>query len=103
MKLKVFRTVAEAVADRFFEAKLNFFIAAAENSEPFIKNFQSETPMAPFSYDDLTELLRIMMSKVMKPAAMKGKSNALIQISLDDDNVLSAANVDIGFSTKSAL
>ena len=44
-----------------------------------------------------------MMSKAMKPAAMKGKSSALIQISLDDDNVLAAANVDIGFSTKAAL
>ena len=54
-------------------------------------------------YDDLTELLKIMMSKAMKLAAMKGKSNALIQISLDDDNFLSAANVDIGFSTKATL
>ena len=44
-----------------------------------------------------------MMSKAMEPAAMKDKSNALIQISLDDDNFLSVANVDIGFSTKAAL
>ena len=44
-----------------------------------------------------------MMNKAMKPAAIKGKSNALTEISLDDDNFLSAANVDIGFSTKAAL
>ena len=55
---KPFTIVADAIADPLFEAKLSFFCAAAGAVEPFLREFQSESPMVPFLYEELSSLVR---------------------------------------------
>lgn len=75
---KAFETVVAAVNDPFFEAKFSFFITAAASVEPFLREFQSESPMVPFLYDELTGLLKLTMEKALKPEALKGKSKFVL-------------------------
>lgn len=101
---KNFKVVAAAVIDKFFKAKLAFFMSAAASVEPFLKKFQSEEPMVPFLYDDLIGLVQPVLEKVVKPEILKSTTlKSLCNIQLTEANLLSSTKVNIGFAAKVAL
>lgn len=44
--------------DKLTVAKISFFASVSAMCEPFLKAFQTPSPMASFLYDDIAHLLR---------------------------------------------
>ena len=55
--------ISQAAKDKLMGAKLAFFISIAEILEPFLKSYQSSSPMLPFLYDDLLSKTKRLMKK----------------------------------------
>lgn len=97
-----FETVTRMVKDPFLPAKLQFFISFASDIEPFLKEFQSDVPLAPFLYDAVTCIIKTQMNKVVKPSVLQSVSDIKC-IKLHKENLLNSKNIDLGIATKSAL
>lgn len=65
------KTAEMVVQDALFPAKLNFFLMVAREITPFLKLCQTDKPMLPFMCGDLTNMLRSLMEKFVKPSVMK--------------------------------
>lgn len=57
--------------DALFPAKINIFLIVAREITPFLKLYQTDKPMLPFMCGDLTNMLRSLMEKFVKPSFMK--------------------------------
>ncbi|KAL1379387.1 hypothetical protein pipiens_014936 [Culex pipiens pipiens] len=98
-KSKSFISVAKAINDPLFEAQLSFFSASAGHAETFLREFQSESPMVPFLYEELTALVRGVMEKVLNPDIIS-RAKVLSEVELSDKNLLPTEKVDVGIATK---
>lgn len=56
-KGKNYQTVLAAIKDNLTVAKLNYFSFIASILEPFLTKYQSDDPLVPFMYDDITSLV----------------------------------------------
>ncbi|KAJ8678193.1 hypothetical protein QAD02_013980 [Eretmocerus hayati] len=63
---KNFRTVSSNVKDELMPAKLSFCASVAAMMEPFLTEFQSDAPMAPFLYKELERMARTIMRRFVK-------------------------------------
>ena len=54
-------TLQEAIQDPLTTAKLQFFITQAQLLKPYLKKYQSESPMMPFMAEDLYNILESTM------------------------------------------
>lgn len=99
---KNFKIVADFVRDPLAEAKLAFFISLATLVEPFLREFQSDDPLGPFLYQEITYLMTIVMKRFVKPEVLEKNSSA-IKVELTHNNLIPASKIDLGFETKNAL
>ena len=75
--------IKESSANPLFKAKLACFVSIAKETEGFLTEFQSPAPMAPFLYDNITDLMRrVVKSAVLEAADTPRK---LIPIDVKDD------------------
>ncbi|KAJ8886454.1 hypothetical protein PR048_012665 [Dryococelus australis] len=70
-----FDVVLKAVKDKFLVAELSFFTVVTNLVEPFLCEFQTEKPMVPFLYDELTSVAKTLMERVVKPEVFEGVSS----------------------------
>jgi hypothetical protein len=99
-------TVRELCADKLASAKIAFFASVAAQCEPLLKRFQTQAPVAPFLFDDIINLLRVLMKSFVKNAVMQVADSAskLVKIDLPNkDNLCSYKEVDIGVGATRAL
>src|SRR5437867_8273640 len=101
------RNVAKTCDDSLVTAKLSFFSSVATMFEPFLRKFQTAEPMAVFLYEEMTNLLRSVLQRiVMKPLLEAAQSNAskLTKIDLQSkDSLLSYKEVEIGVGAQKSL
>ena len=79
----------ESAADPLFKARLACFASIAKATEGFLTKFQS---LAPFLYDDVTELIRNLMQRVVKSNVLEAADTPRKLIAVDlkgDKNLLS--------------
>jgi len=62
-----YRNLKTALGDKLLLPKLAFFQSVAEDVEPFLLEFQSESPLAPFLYGSLLKMLKSIMERFVKP------------------------------------
>ncbi|KAK1902110.1 NACHT LRR and PYD domains-containing protein 1b allele 2 [Dissostichus eleginoides] len=94
------------VQDDLFEAKLNFFLMVAREVTPFLKLYQTDKPMLPFMSEDLSNILRSLMEKFIKPSVMKNATTTvkLLQVDLTDPvNHMDVTKLRVGFVTERCL
>jgi hypothetical protein len=97
--LKSWKTLETAMSDRFLIAKVSFFITIAEDVEPFLRKFQTAKPMSPFLFDEMSQVLRTTLTRIVRSAKMGDSSTAMLNLNLDDTSNLKASKrIDIGFS-----
>lgn len=65
------RTVQELCDDKLAGAKLAFFASVAAQCEPFLRKYQTSAPMSPFLYEDIGNVLRILMKRFVKKSVME--------------------------------
>lgn len=83
-------------------AKLVFFITVANLVEPFLNEFQTDAPMAPFLYEDLKFLLTSIVERIVKKEILDDTLVTSIDLK-KRDNFLKALQIDLGFKTQKAL
>ena len=62
---KSFDPVKSGCQDLLAEAKLNFALTLAKQVQPFLTNYQSDSPLLPFLVSDLLEMLKSIISKFL--------------------------------------
>jgi len=102
-----FRTVKEALKDKLLPAKLAFFQSVAEDVESFLREFQSEAPLAPFLYGSHVKLLKTLMQRFVKVEVLESTPLQKIDVLKKSGdlyvNLLSAKDIDLGIVTRAAL
>lgn len=85
-----YNTVVDFLNDKLLDAKLGFMISVSVQLEPFLQFYQSNAPLLPFLYEDLHEILKSFLSKIVKSDIMEKITNAkkLVCIDLADENNL---------------
>ncbi|GBM88594.1 hypothetical protein AVEN_197640-1 [Araneus ventricosus] len=97
-----YKIVSEAIADPLLSAKLEFFRGLASDVEPFLEKFQSDEPLVPFLYEELSAVLMTQISRIVKPGAMD-EIKSLKDLKIPEKNILSAGEINIGIATKHAI
>ena len=90
----------------FTAAKLNFFSYIATFFQPFLTLYQTDNPMVPFLYDDLTKLVKKVMWLIFKPDVVNPctTASAIRKIDFDTkDNFRKVKDISLGFATEKCL
>ena len=98
LQTKSYRIIAENVKDQLLPAKLAFFMSVAKQIQPFLVSYQTDSPMIPFLYSDLSSLLRSVMEHFVKPALLTAASNVQIVDMTRSQNFCDYTKIDVGFS-----
>nr|CAD7401728.1 unnamed protein product [Timema cristinae] len=61
-----FKVISCSLKDKLLRPKLAFFLSLAEDLEPFLKEFQPDSPMSPFLHGNLLNILKTCMGRVVK-------------------------------------
>ena len=70
-KCKGYETLKGAVKDRLIIAKLQFFSFVASMVEPYLTRYQTGSPMAPYIYFDLKNLVVNLLKLFIKSEVIK--------------------------------
>jgi len=101
------RNVTKACEDPLITAKLAFFASVAAMFEPFLRKYQTAEPLAVFLYDDVTNLLRSILQRIVKKPLMEAaqiNASKLAKIDLTSaESLLCYKDVDIGVGAQKAL
>ncbi|KAJ8670696.1 hypothetical protein QAD02_001955 [Eretmocerus hayati] len=93
-----FVTVKDYVSDPLLSAKLGFLISVSTGMEKFLRVYQKDDPLLPFMYDDLLELMRSLISRVVKPdiLASRNTGEKLSKIDLSkNDNLIPSGSIEL--------
>ena len=63
-----FQIVSESQEDTLTSAYLGFFSFIASHIEPFLVKYQTDQPMVPFMYHDITSICRQLLELIVKPS-----------------------------------
>ncbi|GBL83428.1 hypothetical protein AVEN_110724-1 [Araneus ventricosus] len=101
---KNFTTITECIKDPFFAAKLAFFQSLAAAVQPFLTEFQSDAPLAPFIFKTLMSILKSVLDKFVKADVLEKNSSRLEKIDLAlSDNLLPSNKVALSFAVKDEM
>lgn len=96
-----YELVEEMLNDKFLKAKLAFFQTIASEIEPFLKAYQSDTPLGPFLYTDLNNILQLLLSRFIKPEIM---NSDISKLNVNDKgNSVGTKKINLGYMTRQAL
>ena len=103
---KTFEAVCRGVDYPVKTAKLGFFSFFASIFQPFLVKYQSKVPMLPFLYTDLSQLLRSVLTLVVKEDVLQACSSGLQLSKSDLDKQIMFKKkrcFHLGFATESNL
>ena len=106
-KTQSFETVQKMLKDHLLEVKINCFISMAKEVVPFLTIYQTDRVLIPFLGEDLKQMLKSLMSRVITRSVLKeqGQSSyGLMNIDVSKgENQKPAHKVDIGFVASEQL
>lgn len=98
-----YKLVIRCLENLFVQAQLTFFQALASDIEPFLKAYQSDNPLVPFLYFDLSNVLRIIISKFIKEDVLNNHNN-ISKIDVKNNvNIVKVKKTNLGYLTQTAL
>ncbi|XP_051165127.1 uncharacterized protein LOC127283960 [Leptopilina boulardi] len=89
-----YKKVTECMQDPMIGPKLAFFKTIATDVEPFLREFQSDWPLAPFLYSALHALLEKIMDRFVKPSCIRPDVDVYKQ-----ENLIHSQKIEIGFES----
>ena len=106
-KSKSFEIMAKELKNLdMIRAKLEFFAYTAAELEPFMREFQTNRPIAPYLYDRLQLILSSLMGRFMKEQVLNDAKSGSDLVKLDPkkaSNCLTNHEVEIGFGARRAV
>ena len=102
---KSYETLKTAVTDQFMIIKFEFFNFVAGMLEPFLRMYQTDSPMIPFIYLELKDLTTNLLKLFVKPAVIDGCKGGydLVEIKMVKENMLPLDKMSMGFATENLL
>lgn len=103
---KNYGIAAEFLKDKFLEAKLAFLISVCFELERFLTIYQSNDPLLPFLYNDVYNLMKDLLARILKSEVLKEIKTPKDLLSVDlekKDNLCLPSRVDIGVGAVKAL
>ncbi|CAH0549771.1 unnamed protein product [Brassicogethes aeneus] len=101
-KCKSFEILQKLVNDELLPAKLAFFEMFAREIEPFLNEFQSDKPLAPFLHTALTEIVHNAMTRIIKKEVLDSTPIKNIDIN-NSKNLKFTKDVEVGFGARKLL
>ncbi|KAJ8677964.1 hypothetical protein QAD02_014195 [Eretmocerus hayati] len=101
-----YHKIKEFLEDDFLKAKLSFMVSIDMQIQPFLVKYQTVKPMVPFLMNDLYDLLKRLMARVIKPKEMADIKcvKDLLSVDLNNGSLLQPLKmIDIGFAASHAL
>ena len=93
-----------AVNDLLTPLKLSFFSYFASLLHPFLVKYQSEKPLIPYLYDDLTKCLKNILRVIVKEETLDCLGKDLSKIDLSKScNLKSRQDHHLGLATEAML
>nr|CAD7258131.1 unnamed protein product [Timema shepardi] len=106
VKYGVTEIVSTAVAVKEAGRLRNFLVnddSVAIMVEPFLIQFQSDAPLAPFLYEALISLMKSLMKRFVKSDKLDSARSLLELGIFNETNLLNAKYVDLGYATREAI
>ncbi|XP_055620811.1 uncharacterized protein LOC129765028 [Toxorhynchites rutilus septentrionalis] len=95
--------VVECLKDPLLLAKLTFFKSVAAEVEPFLREFQTDNPMVPFLYNNLSQMARSILGRFMQIDQLKNITQVTIEEINEAKNHLPMKEIVLGFETRKVL
>ncbi|KAJ8873156.1 hypothetical protein PR048_026773 [Dryococelus australis] len=92
-----YQVLVTSLVDSLLGPKLAFFAYIATELEPFLTEFHTDLPMAPFLYTGLSDILKTFMSMFLNEEVM-----LTIDVT-EKENLKFSKHVSLGYSTCAAL
>ena len=102
-KCKSYINVQKACNDIFTVARLNFFSYVAGFFKPFRKSYQSNSPMIPHLYTDLSELVKKNLQLFIRADVINANLKDFRRIEMKNENFLKISSIRFGFASESSL
>ena len=102
-KCKSYINVQKACNDIFTVARLNFFSYFAGFFKPFLKSYQSNSPMIPYLYTDLSELVKKNLQFFIRADVVNANLKDFRRIEMKNENFLKISSIRLGFACESSL
>ena len=94
-----YKTVVAALQDPLLAEKILFFIMIANELEPFMTLYQTDSPMLIYMFNDLTDMIRSLLSKFIKTESIPTKRTSLHTLKYNDKSIqLENRYVGVGFA-----
>ena len=87
----------------FTVARLNFFSYVAGFFKPFLKSYQSNSPMIPYLYTDLSELVKKFLQLFIRADVINANLKDFRRIEMKNENFLKISSICLGFACESSL
>ena len=73
--------------------------------EQYLRKYQAQKPMVPFTYHDLKEIVKSFLDFIVKPNVIESCSTAKswMAIKLDESNLMKGSDISMGFGVKECL
>ena len=82
---------------------LQSFSFVAEHFKPFLTSYQTDAPMIPYLYQDLKEVLLVLLSLIIKPTVIDSCKNLCHLDLTKKEHFLPFKSVNIGFAAEGTL
>ena len=106
-QIKSYERHVECYSDPLAPVKLHFFSFAGGIFDPYLTRFQTDVPMVPFMFDELSAMFKTLVGPIFKKDAIdNAQSIASIlneKLLQDSKNQLEPGLVDIAAGMKAAL
>ena len=103
---KSFLNLQSAINDLITPTKLSFFSFIAGILQLFLVKYQTDDPVVPYLYNDLFNIIKKIMSFIVKPDIMIKRINgADVKITYlsNKDNFVEPKDKNVGFSTTAVI
>lgn len=96
-KTKPVENITKYISDPFLKCRLSFYRSVSVDCEPFLRKYQANDPLIPFLYDDLTDLYKNLLSRIIKKSVINNSIGHLTNIDTSKiDNLLETKHIVIG-------
>jgi hypothetical protein len=99
-----YKVICDALDIPLSIARLSFFMFLTKEVEPFLFLYQTDRPMGPFLVGDIEKMVRNLLDKCIKTAALTNASSVynLLKLDLEKEKVENK-KVEVGFKAESEL
>jgi len=98
-----YKIIVKYIKDPLLCVKLSFFKSLTSDVEPFLREFQLDTPLVPFLHSALSLMLEnVLLERFMEPEVIKSISSVSLKDVRTEAN-LSVKNIILDFDTINAI